>query len=801
MKQARHISAVAIFSAFLIFSSCQSAPGPQGGAGSGPIPVPSPYQKWADVNGDNMLDEQEINMLVDASLGLLTATHDVLSPVDGPFDGNGDGFIDENDLWCARFYFQDRLNGAASSNPEINRLVDYNDDGIADTMESYYAMEYVFVDPVSRAPHEANGPIDPKADVNKDGVVDGGELFDYGVKLVRAAMLTSVLPVYEELIVQKQDQGAFLAELQQGDADRIALEEKTREAEQAAQEEAQAEEAQPEEQPAVEEAAAVEETVAEEAAVEEPAVEEAAAAEEQPAEVAAAAEEKTASTAQGGVDLTADIDAIFPVFHKYYDDHPIGTAVLKNDGDAAMEKIKVQLIVKGYMTEKKTCKGPDSLAAGMEGTVDLYALFTKDVLDISEPTKALANISISYTSGGQAKSAEFVETVNFLNRNNMTWDDDSRVAAFVTKNDKSVLMFRSSAVTIVDEGSAAVDSKFRTAMAIHESLRLYGMKYWSDPKSSFATLSKSDTEVDYLQFPEQTLQLKTGDCDDLSILYSALLEASSVNTAFITVPGHIFIAFQLDLSATEAKSAFLKPDNLILLDDDTAWVPLEVTSLKSDFLTAWETGAKEWREAKSKNQEAFIPFSDASKKYAPVGFSSAAVALTLPSEKTLTDTYKSEVKKFISQEIATQVATLAAEIKKNGGKAESVNKLGVLYARYGLLDDAETQFTSILKTEEYVPALVNMGNISFLTGSAKKALQYYQRAEKKAPDKAVVLLGIARANHELENYGAVSEAYTKLKSVDSQLASNYSYLDLRGIEATKAASIAEVTSKVEWDTK
>jgi tetratricopeptide (TPR) repeat protein len=382
----------------------------------------------------------------------------------------------------------------------------------------------------------------------------------------------------------------------------------------------------------------------------------------------------------------------------------------------------------------------------------------------------------------------------------MTWDDDNRVAAFVTANDNTVLMFRSSVVTIVDEASSAVDAKLRTAMAIHEALRLYGMKYWSYPKSSFKDKYDKKTEVDYLQFPEQTLQLKTGDCDDLSILYSALLEASSVETAFITVPGHIYIAFELTAAPDVAKANYLKWEDLIITKDK-AWVPVEVTSLKEDFLKAWETGAKEWRDAAKNNKATLIPFESAKSKYAPVGFSSSAAALNLPSESALTTAYKAIVKKFIDREIATKVAELKAEIKKNSSKPESVNKLGVLYAKYGMYTDAESEFSSIITTTEHVPALVNLGNIAFLKGDSKKAIEYYERAQKKEPDRALVLLGLARANHELENYGEVQEAYAKLEKVDSKLASDYTYLNLRGTEATKAASITEVMDKVDWAEK
>jgi len=111
----------------------------------------------------------------------------------------------------------------------------------------------------------------------------------------------------------------------------------------------------------------------------------------------------------------------------------------------------------------------------------------------------------------------------------MTWDDDKRAAAFVSTKDPAVLKFSKNVTSYVkDKASKAINKNFLTALALFESLKLYGMSYAVDPTSPFTERSKSKTAVDYLQFPPQTLNYKAGDCDDLSILYAALLESLGV---------------------------------------------------------------------------------------------------------------------------------------------------------------------------------------------------------------------------------------------------------------------------------
>jgi tetratricopeptide (TPR) repeat protein len=265
------------------------------------------------------------------------------------------------------------------------------------------------------------------------------------------------------------------------------------------------------------------------------------------------------------------------------------------------------------------------------------------------------------------------------------------------------------------------------------------------------------------------------------------------------VPGHIYVAFELDMTPAEARKSALPQEDLIYAKDKV-WVPVEVTSIKDGFLKAWQAGAKEWRDASARGTPGFNTFAEASARFAPVGFTASSATLSLPEAAVLSKSYAVELKILVDREIATQLAAIQAEIAKNKEKPGPLNKLGVLYARYGLTTQAETQFSAALKlSTSYVPALVNLGNLAFLKGEAKAARQYYEKAQKKDPNNPSVLLGIARVNHARENYGEAKDAYDKLKALDASLAARFSYLDLRGSDATKTADVAGVARAVVWD--
>jgi tetratricopeptide (TPR) repeat protein len=490
---------------------------------------------------------------------------------------------------------------------------------------------------------------------------------------------------------------------------------------------------------------------------------------------------------------------VFPVFFKYYDDHAIGRGAIRNRASEPVTDVNVNLMVKQYMDSPKECASFTNLDAREELAVELRALFTDRVLDITEGTKVAADITVQYKYKGEPYVYTKVATLSLYDRNATRWDDDRKAAAFVTAKDPSVLRFAKNIAGIVKEhGTKSVNENLRTAMAFHEALALYGMSYVVDPTTPYIEYSKNTRAVDYLQFPRQTLEYKAGDCDDLSILYSALLESVGVETAFITTPGHIYLAFSAGMDPQEGKASFSRNGDLIFTEDKT-WIPFETTYTSEGFLKAWELGARLWREASSGGKSGFYPVREAWNIYNPVGLPGEGATLGFPLDDRVRGAYLRELAKFIDGEINTQVGRLEEEIRKSGGSAALGNKLGVLYAKYGLYDKAETEFGKILsRNARYVPTLLNMGNIFFLKDDIAKAKEYYDEAAGYEPENPKALLCVARVDHKLENYGTAKQLYTKLKALDPDLASQFTYLEMRGDEEVRAADAAKAKEAMAW---
>jgi hypothetical protein len=494
---------------------------------------------------------------------------------------------------------------------------------------------------------------------------------------------------------------------------------------------------------------------------------------------------------------TVQLSGVFPVFYKYYNDNPLGSAILSNEGEETARDIKVSFLVKQYMENAQTAKSPSELGPGQEAKIDVYGLFRSNILEVSEPTIVSANVTVEYTLAGRARKQEYTETLRINNRNAMNWLDDRRAAAFITVRDPTVMKFAKNVTAMLSgKASSSLNSKLLAAMGVHEALKVYGLQYVIDPTTPFLEYSQNKESVDFLQFPQQTLEFKAGDCDDLTILYSALLESLGVETALLTTPGHIFVAISLEMSPEDAKKRFTRPESLIF-QGDRSWLPIEVTERKGDFLTAWDAGAREWRESAQAGQAGLYPVHEAWTAYEAVGFSSTVTPIPIPAEDQLLRAYNVVVSRFVDREVSARAVALTDQAKKAADPSKAINRLGVLYSQYGLLDRAEKEFAK-LAGKEYVPALLNLGNIYFTRGDLKGALAFYNRAQKKDPRSAVALLGVARVQMEMENFDDSRAAYAQVQALDPGLASKFSYLGQQAEGSTRAGQAGKQMEEIVW---
>jgi hypothetical protein len=354
-------------------------------------------------------------------------------------------------------------------------------------------------------------------------------------------------------------------------------------------------------------------------------------------------------------------EPIFPVFYSYYDEHAFGTVKVTNGENADMRDVKVSLYVPQYMRQPKLCATVAAVKPGAAIDVPAKAFFEESILSLTERVESEAFILVDYSVVGAKRQAKIPFRLGIDNRNSMSWVDDRRAAAFCSSKDPAALWFAKYASTVVKSRlRPLINKNVQYAMGVFEALNSYGLNYVIDPSSSYVDKAGDASAVDFLQYPFQTLMYRGGDCDDLSILNCSLLEAIGIDTAFITIPGHIYMAFSSGMSAQEVKDS--SDPGLFIEQGGKFWIPVEITILKEGFNKAWRIGSKEWRDAQARGTANLYPMADSWKLYKPVSVPGAVSRFSLPDETAVAAGFEKSLTAFVSREIEDKIAQLKPQL-------------------------------------------------------------------------------------------------------------------------------------------
>ncbi len=491
------------------------------------------------------------------------------------------------------------------------------------------------------------------------------------------------------------------------------------------------------------------------------------------------------------------IDPVYPVLYSWYNDNSFAKVEVFNDEQNTVEDVQVYFYLEQYMNQPKLCGSAEKLNKGESFTADLTAFFNERVLELTEKTDTKAKLIVEYTSLSKKLTKEIPVTVPIYNRNAMSWKDDRRAAAFVSSKDPSALWFAKYISSVVkDSFRSGINTNLQYAMGLFEAVNTFGLNYVIDPSSAYADNIGGES-VDFLQFPYQTLMYRGGDCDDISILFCSLLEAVGIDTAFITIPGHIYMAFSTGLTEEDAKKAFADP-SLLVMNEGTAWIPLEITLTKEGFDKAWRIGAREWNTAAANNKANLYPMKKSWELYSPISVPGAQASITMPDKNAVTSSFTGSMDVWVEKEIRPRVTSLTEQLALKED-AQVRNSLGVLYAEHGMLGEAENQFTKAAE-KKYLPSYINLANIYFTKQDYKKASEWYSKVLNHEPVNTIALLGTARSLYELDDFTNSDIFYAAVKKYDENLAEEYAYLGSFKETKGRSWSLADRLSHTQWIT-
>jgi len=498
----------------------------------------------------------------------------------------------------------------------------------------------------------------------------------------------------------------------------------------------------------------------------------------------------------------ASLPPLFAAMQSFYVKNPVGTIKITNTEKYSISDIEVSFFQAGYMDSPTPSASIPELKSGESQKVALFASFNEDVFKTEGITPLTGEIIVTYTSKSRPVEQRQSMSYDLHDKTAITWDDDRKVAAFITPADSALRNYTSFIrQACKDESIPVYSEELQVAIQVYHALDEIGCLYQVDPTSPFTSAQENSMVVDSISLPRDTLRRITGDCDDLTVLYCSLLETVGIETGFITVPGHIYACFNTKVPGRSYKSIHPERNMTINVDGDL-WLPVEITMIgKADFLEAWHKGIEEWLAYdETPEKRGFYLTRSCQELYRPVGLKETDLGLQYGS--------KEEIVRGFSQDMGEMVDLVVRDYRtaaEKSSKKEDYNKLGIIYAKFSQYSQAENAFSKALAIDtRYLNARVNLANISFLRGDYQNALTQFnnsletlqQSGRGESSVALKLILNISKTHYVMKEYDQSKSFYEMAHAVNPEETEKHSYLGKIASDEVRAAAAVDTRKEI-----
>ena len=416
---------------------------------------------------------------------------------------------------------------------------------------------------------------------------------------------------------------------------------------------------------------------------------------------------------------------VFSAAYKQYADQPIGSVQVKNVSATDYGNLQLSFQIKEYMDFPVTQEIP-SIKGDEVQDFQFKVTFNNKILEVDEDIGVQVEVKLSFQRDGIKDDIRLTQPMTIYGKNAMVWGQAEMVGSFVTPKDDTLRNYVRTVINKYQPKIGPLNDKLVSAMTFFSSLNAAGTKYIIDPNTPYTSLR--DDQVDYVQFPRETLKLKSGDCDDLSVLLSAGLENLGIETVLLEVPGHLLMMFNTGLDEIDA-GLISQDRSLLATHNGQVWVPIESTMVHASFNEAWAEGARKYHKAVEQNQLGVIELKKAWQSYKPVTLSKATYSIDLPDESQTLALVDHAQTQLLTKSINRLILPFQSMIENNPKNIDARLQIAILYSRFGLTDEAQLAFDALLEASPENSAVHNnQGSLYLLEGEFDKAITSFQQA-------------------------------------------------------------------------
>lgn len=457
-------------------------------------------------------------------------------------------------------------------------------------------------------------------------------------------------------------------------------------------------------------------------------------------------------------------DPIYPSLQEYYKKNPIGVVKLFNNRSMPITNIELKVFIPQIMDTESRVRIP-SLIANENYVQQIIVNLNRRVFEYSRELNP--RISITYSLDDSTYSFDYnTARIQILQDKAMNWSNRRQLAAFVNPADNIMRTFVSSVIMQSFDTNTHTDlnQNILKALQVYSFYRANSVRYNQDPSSA----NREDTQIDFVQYPFQTLNAKGGDCEDLVVLFAASLEAIGVETGFLDLPVHVIPVIDTKMSIDDILNSGLAVEHFINLHD-TYWLPLESTVLSSaDFITSWLSARKQYDETLGSGVfPEIFRFNEIHRQYPPAQFSSLIDANLYRETGKARAFFMEDKGRILQMSQISQEQEFLETLRRYPNNMTVKNQ----YARWsfskGKTQQAERLWLEVLQREPTnFSAQVNLGNLYYIDNRFDLARTQFLAALKHNKDKDEIHRNLCLLEFKAENMEKALQYFRAIQNKD-----------------------------------
>lgn len=417
--------------------------------------------------------------------------------------------------------------------------------------------------------------------------------------------------------------------------------------------------------------------------------------------------------------MSVELGVLFPALMNVYACEPSGVLKVKNNSKTTVKNVELKSYVRKYMDFESASDVIVEIKPGETVSIPVRTVLNSQAMKVNENVNLQMQLTLSWQENSLQKKQVITRPVTMYKKSAIVWKDTSMLSCFILPNDKTVTDFAFNAIMMNEK--KVLSHNISNAILICNAVGNLPVKYVSDPAAPVIEQLGNEYAVDTVRLPFETLKLKGGDCDDLTVLLCSLMEAAGIRTALITTPGHIFIAFNTGRSYNSMWDNL--PDDYSALNvDGEAWIPVEVTAVGEGFMNAWKIACKTLNEEDFE----FVSVSDAMLRYQSVTVDEL--------DNTVSNLKVAEKVKDINDRCFDEIKELFVKASPvSEEECEDAGELNEIAEAYFELNDIESAIKTLLrayKIDSKNKAVVsNLSGLYRLKGDETNSKKYGKIAE------------------------------------------------------------------------